>query len=583
MAKPASGTTVNGGHALATGLAAAWGFLENSGSSSADSTGNGHTLTLDASVTWSTDGNGDICISAPNDTTRVAAVASTITLPGNQPWSIAWRSKQTTSGLNGMVLGNDTNQTDFIWMRGTSYLRFRPGDSTGADDLDFSPTVFTADHDYLMVYNGSTQMHLYKDGAEVASSPITLPTSGHGDISVQSVGSGYSGDSFCLIGTMTYCYVWSNRALTSSDATTLHGTPYAFFGTSLTLTAPVSYQTFQRTGDSNGIGGTASISIAGTYSGSPSGSIEASFNGGAYATIVATPSGGTYSGTLTGQAAGQGTLTVRFTGDHSISAAVTNVGVGDVVLCSGQSNMSGRGTNNQSYKDAVGLKACLFGNDYTWKQLVDPYDSNASQVDTVSSDSGAAGSFVPLLATLWMAYTKAPVAFIPAALGGTSITQWAPGSNHLDRTTLYGSANYRTSSNGANGGTPRVNLWWQGETDAQNSMAQATYLADYQSYASAVKADIGCKTMPCKLLNCSGPAPTDLAHINAAIGQAWSSDNNTITGPDLSDIASDDTFHAQTDAKLQVVAARWWNSVLRYLFGVGGGLRRGDFNAGFNG
>ncbi|MEI8009279.1 MAG: hypothetical protein WCI00_08155 [bacterium] len=58
----------------------------------------------------------------------------------------------------------------------------------------------------------------------------------------------------------------------------------------------------------------------------------------------------------------------------------------------------------------------MFGNDYTWKVLRDPYDSSVNQVDTVSLDSSANGSFVPLLATKIIASQHIPVAFVPTAM-----------------------------------------------------------------------------------------------------------------------------------------------------------------------
>ena len=105
----------------------------------------------------------------------------------------------------------------------------------------------------------------------------------------------------------------------------------------ITVTSPQSYQILQRNGAN-----VADIVISGTYSGTPT-AIEASFRLGAWQTIVATPAGGVYSGTLTAQAVGQGTLTVRFTNDTSQAAQIINLGIGDVFLVAGQSNAAGFG------------------------------------------------------------------------------------------------------------------------------------------------------------------------------------------------------------------------------------------------
>lgn len=290
----------------------------------------------------------------------------------------------------------------------------------------------------------------------------------------------------------------ASGSLTITDASTGATATFTVSAGTITITSPVASQVFQRSGDTAGIGGTASIPISGTYTDTPT-SIEASFNGGAWVTIVATPTGGTFSGTLTGQAAGQGTLSVRFTNNTAVTSSVSSVGIGDIYVIAGQSNAEGQGTNNQSYQTATATTATMFANDYAWKNLTDPVDLQTGQVDAVSLDSNPKGSCWPNLATRIMAYTKTPVAFVPCALSGSSITAWQPGANHDDRTTLYGSMHHRATV-AIIGGVKAV-LWWQGEQDAITSMSQATYFADFQTLSAAIATDLSCKIMPTKLQN----------------------------------------------------------------------------------
>ena len=85
--KPASGSTLDSGNALFTSLVAVWGMLEGSGATSADSTGNGHTLTTNGSnVTWSTDSNTDPVLAVSASTANAIPIASPITLLGNASW-----------------------------------------------------------------------------------------------------------------------------------------------------------------------------------------------------------------------------------------------------------------------------------------------------------------------------------------------------------------------------------------------------------------------------------------------------------------------------------------------------------------
>jgi sialate O-acetylesterase len=277
------------------------------------------------------------------------------------------------------------------------------------------------------------------------------------------------------------------------------------------------------------------------------GQIEARWNGGAW-TVIATPIGGSYSGTLSNLAVGQGMLEVRMASDIAVSARTTNVGIGDVYLCAGQSNMSGSGSNNQGYSHAT-LKSGLFGNNYGWAELVDPYDGSSGQIDTVSSDSFSPhGSFIPLLATLLMQTNGVPVAFVPSAKAGTSISVWQPGANHQDRTTLYGSMVYRALQVG---GVKAV-LWWQGESDVSGGMTQATYNSNLDTIANTIGSDLGVKLIPAKLQNITG----NEAVINAAIADAWADNANVTPGPDLNTVANDG-LHVVSDAALLDAAQRW--------------------------
>lgn len=338
---------------------------------------------------------------------------------------------------------------------------------------------------------------------------------------------------------------WAGVSVDGASLT--HAQVADYTGSGITITSPVDYQTIQRSGT------TANITISGTYSGSPT-AIEARFNGGSWATIVASPAGGTFTGTLSSQNQGQGVLEVRYTNDTATTDDINFFGIGDVYLCAGQSNMSGRGTSNQSYSHAS-LRASLYGNNNAWKNLVDPYDSATNQVDTVSSDTSpaAAGSWIPLLATGIMADRSVPVAFIPCAKGGTSSTEWQPGADHQDRTTLYGSCVYRANQAG---GVKAV-LWWQGESDAASAVSQATYNANLDTIANAFNTDLGVKLVAVILQNSTGVTDLDEQKIRDATAEAILDNANVLQGPDFSDISSDDTFHLKTNGNLQTAADRW--------------------------
>lgn len=321
------------------------------------------------------------------------------------------------------------------------------------------------------------------------------------------------------------------------------------------ITSPVPYHTFQR--DRNNV---ADIPIVGEISVGGISNIEARFNGGNWQTIAVNVTN-IFKGTLTGQAAGQGVLECRKTRNPNMVFSVEYVGVGDVFIVAGQSNASGRAMNLQSYTHTE-LRAVLFGNDYIWKNLVDPVDDPAGQIDKISDDTGfgPSGSFVPLLATELMAETGYPTAFVPCAIGASSITDWLPSDDHLDQETLFGSMVYRATLTKA-----CMVLWWQGETDALAAMNQSTYNEHLDTLANAINADLDIKIMPCQLQACSGISRVDEAEINAAIAEAWADNTNVLEGPDFSDLPSDDDFHLQSDSNLLTAAARWSTAILATL------------------
>jgi hypothetical protein len=252
---------------------------------------------------------------------------------------------------------------------------------------------------------------------------------------------------------------------------------------------------------------------------------------------------------------GQGGLEVRVAEAPDVTQAIPWVGVGDVFVIAGQSNASGRGymvyTATHPY-----LKGAIFGNDYTWRELSDPVDSNAGQIDAISGDPDAGGSVWALLGTYIMNARNIPVAFVPAARGGTSLGEWTPPRNRFDRSTYYGSMAFRARETGA-----RAVLWWQGEIDALNGVTQADYAARFSQLASAIQNDLGIPIVPALIHNSTGIPDANEAAIRQAVVQAVQSNSAIRLGPDLSDLASDDQYHLQSDANLQAAGYRWWDAL----------------------
>jgi len=318
---------------------------------------------------------------------------------------------------------------------------------------------------------------------------------------------------------------------------------------SITITTQ-DYRIWQRDGVGN-----ASVTIDGTYTDTPT-TIERSVDGGAYVTADASPAGGVFSDTFT-LATGQYSITYRFSNDVGVTDTVAFISVGDVFAVAGQSNLSGRGTNNQTFTNSAGgITACLFGNDDNFKLLTDPYDSDAGQVDAVSSDATAAGSWVPRFANEWLENNEVPIGFIPCAKGGTSISDWA---RSLLDTTLYGSMKRRID---AVGGVVGV-LFEQGERDSADAVATAgaTYTAALEQLANDVNSDFGVKLLVPPLHTITAANYSNQAVIRQAQLNAASNANCKILQRlDDIDLSAGDGLHFQTDAELNTVGVRVYHS-----------------------
>ncbi len=187
-----------------------------------------------------------------------------------------------------------------------------------------------------------------------------------------------------------------------------------------------------------------------------------------------------------------GAANVSGTGSDSATVTVKQVPLptGDItLLIAGQSNASSRGELDNVEPSIPEVR--MLGNDYVWKQASEPTDSNLNQVDKVSKDTdpqftfGAGHSFGVRLGKDLHNVTGKDVFLIQSAKGGSCLNPcddgaWRPPSNRLDRSTLFGSANYRaqvsagtvpnpvTGSTDAEGGPVTGIIWYQGESEQGN-------------------------------------------------------------------------------------------------------------------
>jgi len=157
-------------------------------------------------------------------------------------------------------------------------------------------------------------------------------------------------------------------------------------------------------------------------------------------------------------------------------------------ILAGQSNMSGRGNLGELPSFPYHYKVKNYANNGTWKDAVEPIDSSSGQVDSVSEDDNAAASpglaFGNALASL-LPYHE--IGLIPCATGGTTIANWQ--KSGTSRSTLYGSMLARAQEASAAGPIKGL-LFYQGESDANNSTAASNWGTSFLAMVNDLRTDL---------------------------------------------------------------------------------------------
>ncbi len=154
------------------------------------------------------------------------------------------------------------------------------------------------------------------------------------------------------------------------------------------------------------------------------------------------------------------------------------LGVGDLWIIAGQSNSAGCGLG--TYTDPPQLGVHLFNNAMQWSLASQPLNESTDSAHTANREDGNSAH------SPWLTWAKLvrnamgfPIGLIQTSLGGSPLRLWnptEPGSDSLYDTMLQAVA-------GA-GGKARGVLWYQGETDAIEHIAD-TY---ERRFAAAVRA-----------------------------------------------------------------------------------------------
>ncbi len=150
-------------------------------------------------------------------------------------------------------------------------------------------------------------------------------------------------------------------------------------------------------------------------------------------------------------------------------------------LLTGQSNMAGRGVPEAVDTDPI-PGVSMLTKDLQWKPAVDPL-----HFDKPIAGVGIGRSFARRLRA---ARPDRSIGLIPAAVGGTSLDQWAPGGE------LFTAAVARAKA-GMKSGRLRGILWHQGEADSSDDKLANSYVDRFASMLAALRAELGAEGVPC--------------------------------------------------------------------------------------
>lgn len=159
---------------------------------------------------------------------------------------------------------------------------------------------------------------------------------------------------------------------------------------------------------------------------------------------------------------------------------VRHVGVGDLYLLTGQSNMAGYGRDTAYDPPVLGVH--LYGNNGKWDVASHPMNDSMGTVYPENAEYRSGTSPVLSFARRLKSELGIPVGLVQASLGGSALSQWHPQEDG----TLYRAMLKRLEAAGSVKGI----LWYQGCTDACLKLGD-TYLERFCRMVELWREQIG--------------------------------------------------------------------------------------------
>ena len=229
-------------------------------------------------------------------------------------------------------------------------------------------------------------------------------------------------------------------------------------------------------------GGRGAIRVRGQLVDVRSDAVLARYRGGAWLRIEVDPVSGAFDALLPEASSGWGAVDVVLESDPGIGTTVSPVGVGNVVILAGQSNMVMRLTT----RSFTLRGATVLG------RRRNPADPQAIQwaADPMHDCRDETGSIWPALGDRLIRGTGGiPVMFVATSVGGTGLAatgQWLPSGDRFASMI----DEIRTATAGQM--CAAALLWLQGETDARYAVPREAYRDALVSFATGVEDAMAC-------------------------------------------------------------------------------------------
>ncbi|MDB5050605.1 MAG: hypothetical protein JWO30_3676 [Fibrobacteres bacterium] len=226
------------------------------------------------------------------------------------------------------------------------------------------------------------------------------------------------------------------------------------------------------------------------------------------------------------------------------------LGVGDLWIIAGQSNASGYGRG--PYDDAPELGLHMLRHNGTWALAAHPLSDATASVFPASRETYNTGHS-PFLhfARALKRELGHPIALLPAALGGSPLEAWHPGTGPLF-------ANLKAMVAKA-GGRVKGMIWYQGETDTEPGKAH-DYLERFLASAAGWREGLGHAELPILTVQLAryrsekpGGEDREWSQVREAQRQAALRDARICVTPAL-DLPLDDTIHIGTSGNMTLGA-----------------------------